>query len=138
MTQRLELAIDGAGPERVLVAGKWVQLRGLGDGLRAIGIRRRVFLPSPGLHPGLAATDPLVIEWSWAGRAQRIALWAWRPGGGPYAGLPADDGDALERRRERIEIATHDGEVTGTAYRHEVRPFTIDLRPDVVYSNDGP
>ncbi len=132
-TQRLEISIDGAGPERVIVAGKWAKLRSMGDGLRAIGVRRRVFEPSPGLHPGLAATDPLVIEWSWAGRSQRIALWAWRPGGGPYTALPVDDGDALERRRERIEIETREGEVTAATYRQEVRPFTFDLRPDVVY-----
>ena len=128
-SERWELSIDGAGPDRVVVAGKWAQLRQLGDATRAVGVRRRAYQPSPGLHPGLPATDPLVIEWSWAGRAQRIELWAWRPSGGAYDGLPRDDSEALARRRERIAIVTHDrGEATADAQWREARPFTIDLR----------
>jgi uncharacterized protein (DUF2126 family) len=128
-SERWELSIDGAGPDRVVVAGKWAQLRQLGDSTRAVGVRRRAYQPSPGLHPGLPATDPLVIEWSWAGRAQRIELSAWRPSGGAYAGLPRDDSDALARRRERIAIVTHDrGEATADTHWREARPFTIDLR----------
>jgi uncharacterized protein (DUF2126 family) len=93
-------------------------------------VRRRVYQPSPGLHPGLPVTDPLVVEWSWAGRSQRIELWAWRPGGGPYTGLPRDASDALERRQERIKISTHEGDATAPAFWREARPFTIDLRRD--------
>ena len=128
-TERLELSIDGPGPERVVVAGRWAPLRTLGDGVRAIGVRRRVYQPSPGLHPGLPPTEPLVIEWSWAGRAQRIELWAWRPPGGAYPGLPDDDTDALARRRERIAIVTRDGDGAGaSAYWPQTRPCAIDLR----------
>jgi uncharacterized protein (DUF2126 family) len=127
-TQRWELSFDGAGPDRIVVGGKWVHLRALGDGVRAIGVRRRVYQPSPGLHPGLPVTDPLVIEWSWAGRAQHVELWAWRPTGGPYTGLPRDDNDALERRQERIKIEMRDGEVNASSFWREARPFTIDLR----------
>jgi uncharacterized protein (DUF2126 family) len=128
-SERWELSIEGAGPDRVVVGGKWAQLRQLGDNARAVGVRRRAYQPSPGLHPGLPPTDPLVIEWSWAGRAQRIELWAWRPSGGPYDGLPVDDAEALARRNERIEIITHDhGAATADTYWREARPFTIDLR----------
>ncbi len=127
-TQRWELSFDGPGPDRVVIAGKWAHLRSLGEGVRAIGVRRRVYQPSPGLHPGLPVVDPLVIEWSWAGRAQHIELWAWRPSGGAYAGLPHDDTDALERRQERIKITTRDGDVSATSFWREARPFTIDLR----------
>jgi uncharacterized protein (DUF2126 family) len=127
-TARLELAIDGAGPDRIAVAGRWATLRSLGDRVRAIGIRRRVYQPSPGLHPGLPATDPLVIEWSHAGRTQTIELWAWKPQGGPYDGLPVDDIDALARRSERIRVTTRDGEPTASGHWPESRPFTIDLR----------
>jgi uncharacterized protein (DUF2126 family) len=127
-TQRWELSVDGPGPDRIAVAGRWASLRAIGDGVRAVGIRRRVYQPSPGLHPGLPATDPLVIEWSWAGRAQRIALWAWMPGGGAYPGLPRDDHEAYVRRQQRIEVATFSGEVTASGHWHEARPFTIDLR----------
>jgi uncharacterized protein (DUF2126 family) len=129
-TQRWELSFEGPGPDRVAVAGKWVHLRSIGDGVRAIGVRRRVYQPSPGLHPGLPVTDPLVVEWAWQGRAQRIELWAWRPGGGPYRGLPPDEHDALERRQERIQITTGDGDVTAPSFWREARPFTIDLRRD--------
>jgi uncharacterized protein (DUF2126 family) len=129
-TQRWELSFDGPGPDRIAVAGKWVHMRSIGDGVRAIGVRRRVYQPSPGLHPGLPVVDPLVVEWSWAGRQQRIDLWAWRPGGGPYAGLPRDDREALERRQERIRVSTREGEVNAPCFWREARPFTIDLRRD--------
>lgn len=127
-TQRWEIAIEGSGPDRVAVEGRWAHLRSIGDGARAIGVRRRVYQPSPGLHPGLPATDPLVIEWAWGGRAQRIELWAWRPAGGPYAGLPGDESEALARRQERLKLITSVGELTAFGHWAETRPFTIDLR----------
>jgi uncharacterized protein (DUF2126 family) len=129
-TQRWELSIDGAGPDRIAIGGKWAHLRAVGDGTRAIGVRRRIYQPTPGLHPGLPVVDPLVLEWSWAGRAQHIELWAWRPGGGPYDGLPRDDHDALQRRQERIKIEVRDDDVTATGFWREAMPFTIDLRRD--------
>ena len=129
-TARVELSLDGSGPERVAVAGKWAHLHPIGDGIRGVGVRRRIYQPSPGLHPGLPSTDPLVIEWAWAGRAQRIELYSWRPGGGAYDGLPADDTDALARRQERIKITTGDGDVTANGHWREARAFTIDLRPE--------
>ncbi|HMG21579.1 MAG TPA: transglutaminase family protein [Kofleriaceae bacterium] len=135
-TQRWELAIDGPGPDRVSVscggaaalAPRWAQLHALGDGVRAVGVRRRIYQPMVGFHPGLPAGDPLVVEWAWAGRAQRIELWSWRPGGGAYTGLPLDDADAIERRQERIEVTTRDGDVVAASRWREHRPFTIDLR----------
>ena len=130
-SQRWEISIDGAGPDRVAVAGKWAHLHSIGDGVRAVGVRRRVFQPSPGLHHGLPVTDPLVIEWAWGGRSQHIELWAWRPSPGPYDGLPSDARDALERRQDRIQITTRDGEeVRAQSFWREARPFTIDLRRD--------
>src|SRR3954471_16380889 len=49
-SQRWELAVDGPGPDRIAVssggaaplAPRWVQPRSLGDGVRAIGVRRRI------------------------------------------------------------------------------------------------
>jgi uncharacterized protein (DUF2126 family) len=114
----------------VIIGGKWVHLRLVGDHVRAIGVRRRIYQPSPGLHPGLPITDPLVVEWSWAGRTQRVELWAWRQSGGPYPSLPKDPNDALERRQERIKITTRDGDADAHAFWREARPFTIDLRRD--------
>jgi uncharacterized protein (DUF2126 family) len=132
-TQRWELSIEGPGPDRVAVSAgdapaRWAHLRALGDAVRAVGIRRRVYQPMVGFHPGLPATDPLIIEWAWAGRAQRLALWAWRPGGGAYTGLPLDDLDAITRRQERISLEVRDGDVTASGHWPERRPFTIDLR----------
>jgi uncharacterized protein (DUF2126 family) len=128
-TQRWELSLDGRGPDRIAIAGKWIALRTVGDGVRAIGVRRRIYQPSPGFHPGLPASDPLAIEWTWGGRSQRIELWAWRPSGGAYPGLPLDEADALTRRNERIVITTHDHtDVDATGFHCEVRPFTVDLR----------
>lgn len=127
-TARVELSLDGPGPDRIAVAGRWAHLRALGDGARAIGVRRRAYQPQPGLHPGLPAVEPLVIEWAWAGRAQRIELWAWRPGGGPYPGLPRDATEALARRGERIRVTELAGEPYARGHWREARPFTIDLR----------
>lgn len=129
-TARCEISVEGAGPARVAVNGRWAHLRAIGDGLRGTGVRRRVYAPTAGLHPGLPSSDPLVVEWSWAGRAQRIELWSWRATGGPYPGLPTDDADALTRRQERIVIATSDGEPRAAGHWPEARPFTIDLRLD--------
>ncbi len=126
-TQRWELAIEGAGPERVVVAGKWAALHALGDRVRAVGVRRRIYEPSPGLHPALPARDPLVVEWSWAGRTQRIELWSWRPAAGPYDGLP-DAAEAVVRRQQRIVVTTRDGDVAASGTWPASRPFTIDLR----------
>ena len=127
-TQRWELSIEGTGPDRVAVAGRWAQLRVIGDGTRAIGVRRRIYAPSPGLHPGLPAQDPLVIEWEHGGKAQRIELWAWRPEGGAYAGLPTDEVDAVARRTERIVVTAVTGELEVAGHWPEPRPFTVDLR----------
>jgi uncharacterized protein (DUF2126 family) len=134
-TQRWELSLDGPGPDRVAVScggaasePRWAHLRPLGGGVRAIGVRRRIYQPMVGFHPGLPASDPLIVEWAWAGRAQRIELWSWRPGGGVYTGLPRDESEAIVRRQERIAVATRDGDVTAPAHWREQRPFTIDLR----------
>jgi uncharacterized protein (DUF2126 family) len=122
-TARVELVLEG-GPERIAINGRWARV---GGDLRAVGVRRRTYQPSPGLHPGMPPSDPLVVEWAWGGRAQRIELHAWQPGGGPYPGLPADEHDALARRTDRIRITTRDGTVTADAHWH-VQGHSIDLR----------
>jgi len=105
------------------------RLAGFGDDVRALGVRRRVFVPSPGLHPGMPALDPLVIEWACAGRTQHVELWGWRPEGGPYPGLPHDATEALARRTERVRIATRDGgEIEGNGSWPGARGYTLDTR----------
>jgi len=99
--------------------GRWAHPRAVGDGVRAIGVRRRVFQPAPGLHPGLPATDPLVVEWAWAGRAQRIELWrgdrrmAPTPGcqattSKPSGGARSGSGSPPSRRRLRARALDRD------------------------------
>ncbi len=127
-TQRWEISIEGTGPERIAVNGKWATLHALGDDIRAVGVRRRVYQPSPGFHAGLPITDPLVVEWTHDGRAQRIELWAWKRDGGPYDGLPADETDALARRQDRIRVTVPDDFIDATGYWSTARSFTIDLR----------
>jgi uncharacterized protein (DUF2126 family) len=68
----------------------------------------RSFVPNPGLHPGIAPTDPLVVEWARDQRALRLQVHAWQPRGGGYPGLPHDAAEAAERRRERVIIASCD------------------------------
>jgi hypothetical protein len=69
-----------------------------------------------------------VIEWAHGGRAQRIELFAWKPDGGPYDGLPTDETEALARRQDRIRVHTHDGFLDASTYWPATRTFTIDLR----------
>jgi hypothetical protein len=57
------------------------------------------------LHPAVAAADPLVLEWQRGGRTLTCRLHAWKPVGGAYAGLPADEAEALERRSERVIVS---------------------------------
>ena len=124
-TQRLELAVEGP-VEKLAIAGKLAQLRALGDA-RVLGVRRRVYMPAPGFHPGLPPLDPLVIEWENAGRVQRIELRSWKPDGGPYDGLPTDASAALARRNERVAITIAE-RIDATGRWPQTRPYTIDLR----------
>ncbi|HEU4615323.1 MAG TPA: hypothetical protein VFS15_24685 [Kofleriaceae bacterium] len=64
-------------------------------------------------------------------RALPRGLWASWPEGHAYAALPRDEHDALARRQERIEVTTHEGDVSASGFWRESRPFTIDLRRQV-------
>jgi uncharacterized protein (DUF2126 family) len=107
-SERWQLIVDGA-VARIQIAGRWVTLRPRPDGRAVVAVRRRVFVPSPGLHPGLPPLEPLTIGWAHGGRHQQVALYAWRPGGGPYDGLPVDDAEALARRQARVVVTSGDG-----------------------------
>ncbi len=73
-----------------------------------------------------------MIEWAHGSRVQRIELWAWRPEGGAYPGLPENETDAIARRQERIRVTTHTDEILAAGHWAETRPFTIDLRSAAV------
>jgi uncharacterized protein (DUF2126 family) len=128
--ERWQLMVTGSDRDWLVVGGRRVDLPAADDGgARVIGVRRRAWVPSPGLHPGLPAQDPLVIAWGHGGEHQRISLHAWRPLGGAYEGLPVDAADATRRRTERIAIHTaYDPLPRPQAAHRRAGPYTIDLR----------
>lgn len=67
-SERIEISITtrapGAEAGRIGADGWEVPLHRMPGGRRHVaGVRYRAFSPSPGLHGGLPATDPLVIHW---------------------------------------------------------------------------
>ncbi|MBI5067139.1 MAG: transglutaminase family protein [Deltaproteobacteria bacterium] len=103
---RLELRLDtGGGEVGRLSAGGWeLPLQQVARGLHLAAVRWRTFAPSPGLHPGLPAHDPLRLCWERGGEAREVLLHGWRPQGGGYDGLPADGAEAARRRAERVQV----------------------------------
>ena len=71
----------------------------------------------------------MVVEWGAGGQHQRLTLAGWRPGGGPYAGLPADAAEATARRVERIAVETVAAPLPRPRASHRrTATYTIDLR----------
>ncbi|MCX5731592.1 MAG: transglutaminase family protein [Deltaproteobacteria bacterium] len=105
-SERIELLVNspGTAPGRVAAQGVEVSLEAAGGALHVGAVRYRAFAPSPGLHPGLAPHDPLVVEWERRGEAVRVEMHGWKPGGGAYQTLPADPAEAEGRRRERVVV----------------------------------
>jgi uncharacterized protein (DUF2126 family) len=108
-TRRLEvrLALEPGTPRgRVGVSGWEVPLERAGErGGREIligAVRYRAYVPSPGLHPGLLAHDPLELVWEHRGTRVAARLHAWKAEGGPYVGLPRDAEEARLRREQRV------------------------------------
>ena len=131
-TARVELLVEapaGAPPPRVGALGWEVPLSHLGaEGGRDrwIGaVRYSTFVPRPGLHPDLAAHEPLRVRFERGKAAREIVLHAWIPGGGVYPGLPADPEDARLRREARVQIAEAEPAALEPA---PGAGFTVDLR----------
>lgn len=106
-SQRVQVLVhapEGLCPGQLAANGIEVPLERVSGGTHLAAVRYRAFAPSPGLHPGLAPQDPLVLAWERGGEALRVELHAWRPGGGAYLGLPADAAEAERRRRERVVV----------------------------------
>jgi uncharacterized protein (DUF2126 family) len=128
-TERVELRVE-AEDERfgaITAHGEPVPLQRVAPGVAVCGLRRRTFVPSPGLHPGLEPLDPLVVEWQHASGSHEIALHGWRPGGGAYAGLPKDASEARQRRDERAVARAGEPRAIPDAPVASSR-FTVDLR----------
>ena len=104
---RLEVLVEapeGESPGTLGAMGWKVPLVPLGPGRHVAGIRYRSFVPNPGFHPGLPASDPLRLWWEIGGAALAIDLHGWIPGGGVYDGLPDGDAEAARRRAERVVV----------------------------------
>jgi uncharacterized protein (DUF2126 family) len=126
---RLEVRVEATAPGRVAAQGWEVPLRDAGAGRHVAAVRWRRFLPSPGLHPGLAPQDPLVLHWSRRDTAVSIALHGWIPSGGAYDGLPRDAAEAARRRRERVVVAAaRPLAAPADAGRATEPAFTLDVR----------
>jgi uncharacterized protein (DUF2126 family) len=105
--QLLLRAPKGSALGKIAANGWRVPLHGLSGDAADGGIGSviyRTFVPQVGLHPAIAANDPLAIEWERGGECLRIELYAWKPGGGPYQGLPADHSEARARRAARVIV----------------------------------
>lgn len=139
-TQRLELRVEGPS-ERVgrvrlgardgdaTIALPMVLVED-GAHTRAIsGVRYRAFVPTVGLHPGLAARDPLELVISTHAASYALAIHSWIPGGGVYAGLPSDDAEAATRRLQRFVLTPLDVAPTfEPAPRGATTRHTLDTR----------
>jgi uncharacterized protein (DUF2126 family) len=125
--QLLVTAPRGSPAGRVSAGGWRVPLQPVpGGGPWRLGsVLYRAFTPSPGLHPWLAADDPLVVDWDRGGRRLRVQLHGWSPTGGAYDGLPVDDAEARRRRRERVRVATGRA---GDIRRSHATGLVLDLR----------
>ncbi len=108
-TARIELLVDGDPPGRIGAGDPEtsiaIPLQPSTPGRHLAAVRHRGYLPRPGLHPSLPATDPIIITWERGGEALTISLHGWIPQGGSYPGLPADADEARRRRRERVVVA---------------------------------
>ena len=138
-TSRVQVAIahpPGQPPGRLAAAGWTVPLQAVGGKTHLAGLRWRTYAPSPGLHPGLPALDPLVLQWEREGQRAGVELHGWIPEGGVYDGLPSDAAEAARRRRERVRL-TSPGPF---APRDPAAPsgFTLDLRRATPARSDLP
>jgi uncharacterized protein (DUF2126 family) len=142
-TSRIEITLrplpgSPAAPNgwQLQVDGYQVPLRREEDEEGAVfvwGLRYRNFVPSRGLHPGLAAHGPVTLTlFQPAGPAAlRVTLHNWEPHGRPYNGLPADADEACRRRAERCIIEYLDSAVKedfGPPPAGALSPYCLDLR----------
>jgi uncharacterized protein (DUF2126 family) len=121
---------------QVLVQGyrlPLVSVAGSGARSRLFGVRFRTFVPNRGLHPTVPALSQIDLVLMRRARqdALRASLFAWRPDGGAYPGLPEDAADAARRRAERFVVEplrSVDVAAAKEPARAALSPFCLDLR----------
>ena len=133
--ERLEVKATGLtkGRHRVLVNGRTVPLRATGQGEGVAGVRFKAWQPAHGLHPTIAAHDPLVLE-IWDGWRKRslggCTYHVAHPGGRNFEVFPINANEAEGRRLARFEPFGFTGGEFDTR-REEFNPdfpYTLDLR----------
>jgi uncharacterized protein (DUF2126 family) len=79
-----------------------------GRPVRVFGLRYRSFVPWQGLHPTLAAREALCffLHTPESDDVHELRWHEWRPGKGPYPGVPKELDEARERRAERLVCRT--------------------------------
>lgn len=138
-TSRIELRLHAENPQhslhewQVTVRGVALHLHAERDdrgACRVAGIRYRTFEPLAGLHPLLEGHAPLTLflshpeQGSWS-----LTLDEWRPGGGPYDGLPANRAEAARRRAERCVLTrVASTPRAAAASAHARGRYVLDLR----------
>ena len=133
--ERLEVKATGLtrGRHRVLVNGRTVPLRATGQGEGVAGVRFKAWQPAHGLHPTIAAHDPLVLE-IWDGWRKRslggCTYHVVHPGGRNFEMFPINANEAEGRRLARFEPFGFTGGVFDTRQEefNPDFPYTLDLR----------
>jgi len=97
------------------------------------GLRYRRFKPWNGLHPGLEAQGPIELLLNHPDQpgALRVTLHEWKPQGGGYEGLPADQTEAAIRRADRFVVESLDTVPNIPALQPppgSLTPYSFDLR----------
>jgi uncharacterized protein (DUF2126 family) len=127
-TERIEVRVEGQRGD-FSVEGWALPLVTVAKDVHVAYVRRRAFVPLPGLHPGLPAHDPLDLVYARGGESVAIALHAWRPDGEAYEVLPDGSAEAERRRKERVKVtATSIAKPPRTIPAHALSKYGVDLR----------
>jgi uncharacterized protein (DUF2126 family)/transglutaminase-like putative cysteine protease len=133
--ERMEVKATGLtlGRHRVLANGRTLPLNATGQGEGVAGLRFKAWQPAHGLHPTIAAHEPLVLE-IWDGWRKRslggCTYHVAHPGGRNFEVFPINANEAEGRRLARFEPFGFTGGEFDTA-REEINPdfpYTLDLR----------
>jgi uncharacterized protein (DUF2126 family) len=133
--ERLEVKVSGLTPDRhkVLVNGRTAPLRATAQGEAVAGVRFKAWQPAHGLHPTIAAHDPLILE-IWDGWRKRslggCTYHVAHPGGRNFEIFPVNANEAEGRRLARFEPSGFTGGVFEAPREepHNDFPYTLDLR----------
>ena len=137
--ERMEVKLSGLTPGRhqLLVNGRPAPLRTTIGGEAVAGIRFKAWQPAHGLHPTIAAHNPLVVE-IWDGWRKRslggCTYHVQHPGGRNSEIHPVNSYEAEGRRLARFEPRGFTGGVfdPGEPDVNPDFPYTLDLRRESV------